>query len=76
MTREHLGLCCSLDIPFFCVVTCADLCQQHSEGTLISDVTSMLKMLAVPKEAYWIRDEADVLVCARSVLFLFHLSTP
>eukprot|EP00667_Euglena_gracilis_P002556 EG_transcript_2556 len=67
MTREHLGLCCSLDIPFFCVVTCADLCQQHSEGTLISDVTSMLKMLAVPKEAYWIRDEADVLVCARSI---------
>eukprot|EP00668_Euglena_longa_P017023 GGOE01021353.1.p1 GENE.GGOE01021353.1~~GGOE01021353.1.p1 ORF type:complete len:702 (-),score=106.48 GGOE01021353.1:427-2502(-) len=67
MTREHLGLCCSLDLPFFCVVTCADLSQLDSVGTLISDVKSMLKLLAVPKEAHWVQDEADALVCARNI---------
>ena len=67
MTREHLGLCCSLHIPFFCVVTCMDLCEPARVEDVMLSIKNLLKLPGVRKQASWIQDEDDVIVSARSI---------
>lgn len=67
MTREHLGLCFSLGIPVFCVVTGADLVAPQPPESLVSGIRALLHLPTGPRQPQWVTDHADVLFSARSV---------
>eukprot|EP00756_Hemistasia_phaeocysticola_P015186 Hpha_TRINITY_DN15391_c5_g1::TRINITY_DN15391_c5_g1_i1::g.90877::m.90877 len=67
MTKEHLGLCLALRIPFFVVITRVDATPSNVlQGTLDS-VTKMLKLPSVRKLPYFVKKAEDVVICAKNV---------
>eukprot|EP01065_Artemidia_motanka_P047991 TRINITY_DN7638_c0_g1_i1.p1 TRINITY_DN7638_c0_g1~~TRINITY_DN7638_c0_g1_i1.p1 ORF type:complete len:772 (+),score=240.78 TRINITY_DN7638_c0_g1_i1:129-2444(+) len=67
MTKEHLGLCLALRIPFFVVITRIDATPGNVLQSTVESVTKMLKLPSVRKLPYFIKRMEDVYVCAKNV---------
>ena len=78
MTAEHINLCMTLSIPFIIVLTKIDLAPAHVLKNTLTDITQLLSK-KTHKLPYKIRDENDVLKCARQlkqtlIAPIFHVS--
>lgn len=43
MTREHLGICVALNLPFFVVVTKVDICPENIMKETMANLSKILK---------------------------------
>lgn len=67
MTREHIGLCLALKVPMFFVVTKVDICPEHVLKNTLATIHKLLKMPGVRKLPYHIKNEDDVITCAKNI---------
>lgn len=67
MTKEHLGLCLALKLPFFIVVTRIDATPENVKADTMQTILKMLKMPTVKKLPYPVRKGDDVIVCAKNL---------
>jgi GTPase len=67
MTKEHLGLCLALKIPFFCVITSIDRCPDVVLKNTTASVVKLLKAGGVHKLPYMVRNADDVVICAKNI---------
>jgi len=58
MTREHVGLCCALKIPFFIVVTKIDMVPENVLKETQMKVRRILKRAA--RKGFYVRDSSEV----------------
>jgi GTPase len=68
MTKEHLGLCLALKIPIFICITKIDICPENILKETIDTVHKILKLPGVRKLPYHIKNEDDVLTCAKNMI--------
>jgi GTPase len=68
MTKEHLGLCLALKIPIFVCITKIDICPENILKQTIETVHKILKLPGVRKLPYHIKNEDDVLTCAKNMI--------
>ena len=67
MTKEHLGLCLALKLPFFIVVTRIDATPENVRLETLQTILKLLKMPTVKKLPYPIRKIDDVVVSAKNL---------
>lgn len=67
MTKEHLGLCLALKLPFFIVVTRIDATPEPVRLETMANIQKLLKMPTVRKLPYPIRKPDDVIVSAKNL---------
>merc|ERR1711991_761978 len=67
MTKEHLGLCLALKLPFFIVITRIDATPDNVRQTTMESVVKLLKAPAVKKLPMMIRTERDLLTAAKNL---------
>ncbi len=67
MTKEHIGLCLALKIPLFFVVTKIDICPENVLKETIETIQKILKLPGVKKLPYLVKNDSDVLVCAKNI---------
>jgi len=67
MTKEHIGLCLALKIPIFICVTKIDICPENVLKQTISTIHKILKLPGVRKLPYHIKNDDDVLTCAKNI---------
>jgi elongation factor 1-alpha len=69
MTKEHIFLCISLNIPFVIIITKMDLIEKR-ENIYKNTMDELLKILKIPgisKIPFKIKDESDVRLCAENI---------
>eukprot|EP00754_Rhynchopus_humris_P026995 Rhum_TRINITY_DN15056_c10_g1::Rhum_TRINITY_DN15056_c10_g1_i1::g.135364::m.135364 len=79
MTKEHLGLCLALKIPFFVVVTRMDSTPEPVIKATLDSINKLLKFPSVKKLPYVVSKAEDVLICAKNISAdriapIFHVS--
>lgn len=57
MTREHLGLCCALRVPFFVVVTKIDMCPKNVFEDTQNKIKRVLRRAA--RKTYYVREKGE-----------------
>lgn len=67
MTKEHLGLCLALKLPFYIVVTRIDATPDNVRQETNATILKLLKMPTVKKLAYPVKKPEDVVVCAKNL---------
>jgi GTPase len=67
MTKEHLGLCLALHLPFFVVVTRIDATPPNVLQSTMETILKLLKAPTVKKLPLPIKNDADVLIAARNL---------
>jgi len=66
MTKEHLGISLALRVPVFVVVTKIDMCPENIMKQTMGQIKKVLKSPGCKKIPIVIRNEDDVVVCARN----------
>jgi GTPase len=61
MTREHMGICVLLDIPFFIVLTKIDLAPVHIKEEIIVNLKKLLRGTGLSKRTYILKEEKDII---------------
>eukprot|EP01001_Neometanema_parovale_P012994 NODE_933_length_1983_cov_100.448925_g885_i0.p1 GENE.NODE_933_length_1983_cov_100.448925_g885_i0~~NODE_933_length_1983_cov_100.448925_g885_i0.p1 ORF type:complete len:605 (-),score=123.95 NODE_933_length_1983_cov_100.448925_g885_i0:97-1911(-) len=79
MTKEHLGLCLALKIPFFTVITRIDMCPPEVAKNTTETIVKILKSSGVNKLPFIIRKKEDVVIAAKNMKEdrlapIFHIS--
>jgi GTPase len=67
MTKEHLGLCLALKIPFYVVITRIDMTPEPVTKNTTENVLKLLKHSGVNKLPYMVRKPEDVVICAKNI---------
>lgn len=67
MTKEHLGLTLSLQIPFFVCITKVDIAPKEVRVDTIKRMRAILKSKGVKKLPYMMKTEDDVVNCAKNM---------
>lgn len=69
MTREHIFLCLSLNIPFVIIITKIDLINNRENiyKNTMDELLRILKIPGVSKIPYKIKDDSDVRLCVDSI---------
>jgi GTPase len=69
MTKEHMGLCISLNIPFFIVITKIDICKNRQEvlDHTITTLRRILKHPTVRKAPFMVKDMGDAITASLNV---------
>jgi GTPase len=67
MTKEHLGLCLALRLPFFIVITRIDSTPENVLSETRASILKLLKVPTVKKLAYPIKRPEDVIVAAKNL---------
>eukprot|EP01012_Entosiphon_sulcatum_P040911 TRINITY_DN5464_c0_g1_i1.p1 TRINITY_DN5464_c0_g1~~TRINITY_DN5464_c0_g1_i1.p1 ORF type:complete len:716 (+),score=88.89 TRINITY_DN5464_c0_g1_i1:435-2582(+) len=67
MTKEHIGLCVALKIPFFVVVTRCDVVTEANHRACLAAIRDLLASPGVCKVAYPVENENDVWICIRNM---------
>jgi GTP-binding protein 1 len=65
MTKEHLGIALALRVPVFVVVTKIDMCPENIMEETMLGIKKILKSPGCRKIPIVIRNEDDVIVCAK-----------
>jgi GTPase len=68
MTKEHLGLCLALKLPFFVVVTRIDSTPDNVRQETLQTILKLLKMPTVKKLPFPVRKTDDVIVAAKNLM--------
>jgi len=63
MTKHHLNLCCSFNIPVIIVLTKVDGCPEHALKDTTAKVKQMLRAPDVNKKPFMVKDEEDIIAC-------------
>lgn len=63
MTKQHLNLCCSFNIPVVVLLTKVDGCPEHALKDTTQKVMTMLRAPDVRKKPFMVRDEDDLFTC-------------
>lgn len=68
MTREHIFICLSLNIPFSIIVTKTDICKtrQNVLDKTISQIKRILKLPSLRKVAYMVSNKEDSITAAKN----------
>jgi len=79
MTKEHLGLCLALKIPFYVAITRIDVTPEEVTKNTTETVLKLLKHQGVNKLPYMVRKEEEVIICAKNlkddrIAPIFHVS--
>jgi GTPase len=69
MTKEHIFLCLTLDIPFAIVITKIDICKtrQNVLKDTMSQIKKILKMPGVRKVSYNVNNKDDAILSAKNI---------
>lgn len=67
MTKQHLGVCLALNIPFFVVFTKVDICPEHVLKNNMKELTSILKSEKVQRLPVLVKDETNIEECANNL---------
>ncbi len=67
MTREHLGLCLALRLPFFIVVTRIDATPDKVREETLQSVRELLKLPTVRKLYFPVKTEEDAIICSKNL---------
>nr|CAG4718452.1 unnamed protein product [Naegleria fowleri] len=67
MTKEHIGLCLALKIPMFFCVTKVDICPENVLKQTVETIHKILKLPGVRKLPYHVKNEDDVVTCAKNL---------
>ncbi|KAG2455073.1 hypothetical protein HYH02_000895 [Chlamydomonas schloesseri] len=67
MCKEHLGVALALKVPVFFVVTKVDIAPEHILKQTVQNLASILKKPGVKKKPFLVRNQEDVLLCARNM---------
>ena len=67
MCKEHLGIALALKIPCFFVVTKIDICPEHIFKNTMKSLHAILKKPGVKKIPIIVRNQDDVMTCARNI---------
>ena len=69
MTREHIFLCVTLNIPFVIVITKIDICEdrQNVLQETIDKIYKILKLPGVRRIPYKVKQMDDVILCAKNI---------
>lgn len=68
MTKEHLGISLALRVPVFIVVTKIDMCPSNILKETIQQLKKVLKSPGCKKIPIVVRNDDDVVVCARNLV--------
>lgn len=69
MTKEHIFLCLTLNIPFVIIMTKIDLIENR-KNVYVNTLNELLKILKMPgirKTPFKIKDESDIRLCAEKI---------
>lgn len=66
MTKEHLGISLALKVPVYVVITKIDMCPDNILKETLQQVKKILKSPGAKKIPIVVRNEDDVIVCARN----------
>ena len=66
MTKEHLGISLALRVPVYVVITKIDMCPDNILKETLQQVKKILKSPGAKKIPIVVRNEDDVVVCARN----------
>lgn len=67
MCKEHLGIALALKIPSFFVITKVDICPEHVFENTMKSLHAILKKPGVKKIPIMVRNQDDVMTCARNL---------
>jgi len=67
MTKEHLGLCLALKIPFFIVLTRVDATPENVRTETMQTIVKLLKAPTVKKLPFAVKRPDDVIVAAKNL---------
>ena len=67
MTKEHLGICLALKIPFFICITKLDICPKNIQDETILNIQKILKLPGVRKIPYIIKNNDDIISCVKNI---------
>ena len=67
MTKEHIGLCLALKLPFFIVVTRIDAAPPNIRQETNANILKLLRLPNVKKLPYPVRKEDDILITAKNL---------
>lgn len=68
MTKEHIGLCLALKIPFFVIITRIDICSEHVLNDTLESVKKLVKLPGIRKMPYVIKNaEDDIIISAKNL---------
>lgn len=69
MTKEHIFLCITLNIPFAIIVTKIDMMEDRQKilKETISDINKLIKHPCIRRQPIKVKTNEDVLICARQV---------
>lgn len=68
MTKEHIGLCLALKLPIIFIITKIDICPENVLKNTVNTIHKLLKLPGVRKIPYHIRNEDDVITCAKTLV--------
>lgn len=80
MCKEHLGIALALKVPCFFVITKIDICPEHIFKNTMKSLHAILKKPGVKKIPILVRNQDDVMTCARNfasdtIAPIFHTSS-
>ena len=67
MTKEHIGLCLALKLPFFVLITKVDICPPNVLEETLNAMTKILRYPGVRKVPYMVKCEDDVVTSAKNM---------
>ena len=67
MTKEHLGIVVSLNIPFFIVFTKIDIAPKDVKDTTINSFTTLLKN-GLQRTVYNVKSQEDAKACSQAIV--------
>jgi GTPase len=68
MTKEHIGLSLALKLPLIIIITKIDLCPENKLKETVDSIHKILKLNGVKKIPYHVRNEDDVINCAKNII--------
>lgn len=77
MTKEHIFLCLSLNIPFTIIITKLDICRERIEilNETVKDIKKLLSSPGIRKVVYDIKNIDDISICIKNaVVPIFYVS--
>ena len=67
MTKEHIGICLALKIPFFIVVTRVDICSEHVINSTMESIKKLVKTTGIRRIPYIIHKDDDIIISTKNL---------
>ena len=67
MTKEHIGICLALKIPFFVVMTRIDICSEYVINSTLDSIKKLVKKVGIRRIPYVVRNDDDVIIASKNL---------